>query len=201
MHMVTIPYFESRLFISLRSCTVSFVPATPHRPASIAGLLVDLTARVSAVSLRLSAERDRERVLAAATDAYIGLDQGGVVREWNAAAERIFGYPAEQAVGQLLAALIVPQDQREAHASSRRSTSTSSPGTNGDGSEPARNARSRLARATSAEVPSGKTSHSLTDSDADGAEELTRSRTRGCPTTASAGGSTSQVSERASSSR
>ena len=98
------------------SCTVSFLPATPERPASMAVLLVDLTPRIGAVSRRLTAERDRERVLAAATDAYIALDQGGVVQEWNAAAERIFGYPVDQAVGQLLATLIVPHDQREAHA-------------------------------------------------------------------------------------
>lgn len=101
-------------------CTVSFLPATAHRPARIARLHVDLTPRVSAVRALVTAERDRERVLAAATDAFIALDQAGVVQEWNAAAERIFGYPAEQAVGRLLASLIVPQDQREAHAAGLR---------------------------------------------------------------------------------
>ena len=98
------------------SCTVSILPGNSERPASIAGLLVDLSPRINALGRRLTAEHDRERVLAAATDAYIALDQSGVVQEWNAAAERIFGYPADQAVGQLLASLIVPHDQREAHA-------------------------------------------------------------------------------------
>ena len=41
-----------------------------------------------------------------------------------------------------------------------------------------------MPRVISAEVPSGKTSQSLTDSEAAGASALTRSRTRGWPTTA-----------------
>lgn len=101
-------------------CTVSFLPATPDRPASIGAFLVDLTPRVSADSHRLTAEQDRDRVLAAATDAYIAMDPAGVVREWNAAAERIFGYAVEEAVGQELARLIVPEDQREAHSAALR---------------------------------------------------------------------------------
>ena len=50
-----------------------------------------------------------------------------------------------------------------------------------------------MPRVTSAEVPSGKTSHSLTDSDAAGASALTRSRTRGWPSSTSPSASHSQV--------
>ena len=58
-----------------------------------------------------------------------------------------------------------------------------------------------MPRETSAEVPSGKTSHSFTDSDAAGASALTRSRATGWPTRGRSGGASSQVSERASSVR
>ena len=58
-----------------------------------------------------------------------------------------------------------------------------------------------MPRVTSAEVPSGKTSQSLTDSEAAGWSAETRIRATGCPTTGPEGGSRSQVSERASSSR
>ena len=58
-----------------------------------------------------------------------------------------------------------------------------------------------MPRATSADVPSGNTSQSFTDSDAAGASALTRSIARGCPTSGPDGGSASQISERASSSR
>jgi PAS domain S-box-containing protein len=49
-----------------------------------------------------------------APDAAIFADQRGVIREWNPAAERIFGYPRDEAVGVSLD-LIVPERFREAH--------------------------------------------------------------------------------------
>ena len=58
-----------------------------------------------------------------------------------------------------------------------------------------------MPRETRADVPSGKTSQSLTDSEAAGWSAETRIRATGCPTTGPEGGSRSQVSERASSSR
>ena len=58
-----------------------------------------------------------------------------------------------------------------------------------------------MPRVTRAEVPSGKTSQSFTDSDAAGASADTRSRATGWPTTGPAGGSGSQISDRASSVR
>ena len=49
-----------------------------------------------------------------APDAMIFADGGGVIREWNAAATRIFGYAPAEAIGQSLD-LIVPERFREAH--------------------------------------------------------------------------------------
>jgi PAS domain S-box-containing protein len=49
-----------------------------------------------------------------APDAVIFADQRGVIREWNLAAERIFGYANDEAVGESLD-LIVPERFREAH--------------------------------------------------------------------------------------
>jgi PAS domain S-box-containing protein len=63
--------------------------------------------------------RDSEGVkaamLQAALDAIITIDRDGVVVEWNPAAEQIFGFPRDEAVGQELATLIVPPSLREAH--------------------------------------------------------------------------------------
>ena len=47
-------------------------------------------------------------------DAMVFADRSGVIRIWNAASERIFGHPREQAIGQRLD-LIVPERFREAH--------------------------------------------------------------------------------------
>ena len=49
-----------------------------------------------------------------APDAVIFADLEGIIREWNPAAERIFGQTSKEAVGQSLD-LIVPERFREAH--------------------------------------------------------------------------------------
>ncbi len=49
-----------------------------------------------------------------APDAIIFADLQGVVRTWNPAAERIFGYPSTEALGESLD-LIVPERFRQAH--------------------------------------------------------------------------------------
>ncbi|CAA9330894.1 MAG: hypothetical protein AVDCRST_MAG16-1293 [uncultured Frankineae bacterium] len=46
---------------------------------------------------------------------YIALDESGVVRGWNRAASRLFGFSSAQAVGTLLEDLIVPPAYRSAH--------------------------------------------------------------------------------------
>lgn len=56
----------------------------------------------------------RERLFEQAPDAIIFADHDGVIREWNAAAERIFGHAAADALGQSLD-LIIPEQFRDAH--------------------------------------------------------------------------------------
>ena len=53
-------------------------------------------------------------IVDAAPDAIIFADREGLIREWNAAATRIFGHTQEEARGQSLD-LIVPERFREAH--------------------------------------------------------------------------------------
>jgi len=47
-------------------------------------------------------------------DALIYADREGVIREWNAGAEALFGYPKAEAIGQSLD-LIIPERLRAAH--------------------------------------------------------------------------------------
>jgi PAS domain S-box-containing protein len=54
-------------------------------------------------------------MLEAALDAVVSMDAEGRVIGWNPAAERIFGYPASDAVGREMAELIVPPRLRDAH--------------------------------------------------------------------------------------
>ena len=54
-------------------------------------------------------------ILESALDCIITMDAEGIVREFNPAAERVFGYRRDEAVGQELAALIIPPSLRERH--------------------------------------------------------------------------------------
>ena len=57
----------------------------------------------------------KSAILNAAFDSIILMDADGLIVEVNPAAERTFGYRAEEMVGRELAELIVPPDLREAH--------------------------------------------------------------------------------------
>jgi PAS domain S-box-containing protein len=57
---------------------------------------------------------DLERLVQAAGDAIIAADPGGRIVSWNPAAERIFGFTAQEALGQTLD-LIIPERFRARH--------------------------------------------------------------------------------------
>ncbi|MEM9571313.1 MAG: PAS domain S-box protein [Pseudomonadota bacterium] len=63
-------------------------------------------------------ERDnalRNAVIDAALDCIIMMDQDGLVVEFNPAAEKVFGYTREEAIGAKLADLVIPKNLRSAH--------------------------------------------------------------------------------------
>lgn len=54
------------------------------------------------------------RIVQGAADAVVYADRGGVIRLWNAGAERIFGWSAAEALGQSMD-LIIPERLRARH--------------------------------------------------------------------------------------
>ncbi|MBI4419648.1 MAG: PAS domain S-box protein [Gemmatimonadetes bacterium] len=64
--------------------------------------------------LQASEERARA-VVDTAYDAFVAIDERGVVTGWNGQAERIFGWSRDEAVGQMLADTIIPPQHRDAH--------------------------------------------------------------------------------------
>ncbi|MDQ6775372.1 MAG: diguanylate cyclase [Actinomycetota bacterium] len=58
---------------------------------------------------------DVRAVIDHAHEAFVAMDGGGLVIDWNAQAERTFGYSRKDALGQVLAQLIIPPRDRAAH--------------------------------------------------------------------------------------
>jgi PAS domain S-box-containing protein len=104
--------------------TMEFFTRTLREPDE--ALLSSMTVLGSLIGQFVVRRRAEERVrgrealtgaiLTAALDAVITMDDGGHIVEWNPAAERMFGYPAEEAVGADMAQLVIPPALRAAHS-------------------------------------------------------------------------------------
>lgn len=68
----------------------------------------DLTQHKLAQERLRRAEARNTAILQAALDAVITIDRESIVHDWNAAAERMFGYPRAEAIGRNVDALIIP---------------------------------------------------------------------------------------------
>lgn len=60
-------------------------------------------------------EAELHMVLDNANDAYVCIDQAGVISDWNRQAEQTFGWSKQEALGRKLDELIIPSSEREAH--------------------------------------------------------------------------------------
>ena len=89
----------------------------PHTPAESNLGLFDILARQAADLIeRKQAEEMRGRlaaIVASSADAIVSKDLNGVIRTWNAGAERLFGYTAQEAIGQPISMLIPPDHADE----------------------------------------------------------------------------------------
>ncbi len=65
-------------------------------------------------ALRTSEKRTR-LIIDTAYDAFIAIDAGGLIIDWNPQAEKTFGFSRAEALGRLLAETIIPERYRERH--------------------------------------------------------------------------------------
>jgi two-component system, cell cycle sensor histidine kinase and response regulator CckA len=83
-------------------------------------LVVDVTDnRKAEVALKQSEQRTRV-ILDNALDAVISMDASGLITDWNAQAERIFGWSRAEALGRLMSETIIPERYRARHESGLR---------------------------------------------------------------------------------
>ncbi|MEX0835521.1 MAG: PAS domain S-box protein [Nitriliruptor sp.] len=98
----------SRVPVSL---TISPIRHGNGRIVAASTIARDITER-----RRAAEESERfQGILAAATDAFVGMDADGIVTEWNRAAEELLGWDRPEAVGRRLSETIIPERFRRAH--------------------------------------------------------------------------------------
>lgn len=92
------------------------VEYTVHGGASrILWYCIDISDRRAAEQALLDNEERTRAILRTANDAFITMDSGGRIVDWNERAETMFGWPREEALGRILADTIVPERFRARH--------------------------------------------------------------------------------------
>ncbi|MEW6141738.1 MAG: PAS domain S-box protein [Chloroflexota bacterium] len=79
------------------------------RTVGIAAILQDITQRRQAEDALRASEERLNAVINSASDAIVTFDSDGIIMSWNQAAERLFGYTADEIIGQKFAVIILPR--------------------------------------------------------------------------------------------
>ena len=75
----------------------------------------DMTEILQAQDALFDSERMARGIVETALDAFVQMDDAGTVIDWNSQAEKIFGWSHAEAVGRVLAELIIPEPHRARH--------------------------------------------------------------------------------------
>ena len=117
--IIAVSLAESDMLAAWRgeAVIVSSVTAAMGAALLFAGLLIsrEIRARASADRRLVEGERMGRAIVETALDAFLQMDDDGVVIEWNRQAEAIFGWSRREAIGTPLAALIVPDAHKPGH--------------------------------------------------------------------------------------
>jgi PAS domain S-box-containing protein len=119
---IVIPFVLSGAIIAIeRMLTVgpgfAFAIVATSSTAALIAMVCVVSSLLSRASQSLAeSEVTAQRIIETALDAFIQMDERGRVIEWNPQAEALFGWRRDEAIGQPLANLIIPEGQRLAHA-------------------------------------------------------------------------------------
>jgi PAS domain S-box-containing protein len=105
--------------MSRSGCLIGMISThwrTPHQPAERELRLLDVLARQAADLLERTQEEEARAKLASivefSEDAIVSKDLNGVITSWNKGAEHLFGYTAQEAIGQPIT-MLIPKDRLE----------------------------------------------------------------------------------------
>lgn len=119
----------SAIFLSAVIAQWLFVPPSDSLSIMWPGDVVRLAAFLFAafmirnltkiLSTALAESREQKRkldnILQNSLDAVVGMNASGYISLWSAQAEKIFGYTYQEAIGQRMSKMIIPQQYRDAH--------------------------------------------------------------------------------------
>lgn len=106
------PFEKLRSMLQALESLLADDGASGGRRDEAAGLFAELNEWIHRAQQR---KQRSDTVIDAALDAVVAIDPAGVVIEWNREAERMFGWPAAEAIGRRVSELIVPERYRAAH--------------------------------------------------------------------------------------
>ncbi len=113
-----VPFMEARFIRqdgSVVEVEVAATPMTLRQRQAVQIMVRNITERKETVEKLRRSESIKALILETALDAILFIDSEGRVQEWNSAAQKMFGYSRDQAVGQLMDELIIPPALREVH--------------------------------------------------------------------------------------
>ena len=84
-------------------------------PVRLLGTAQDITERKQIEHALRQNEMRTRSIIDTANDAFVAIDAGDVIKDWNPQAELTFGWKREEAVGRSLAETVIPPARREAH--------------------------------------------------------------------------------------
>lgn len=93
---------------------------TKELESKVHELSLEISRRKAAEASFLEADAWNRSIIASSYSGFVGTDSEGYVIEWNASAERIFGWSQGQAIGRRISELIIPPEYREAHEEGMR---------------------------------------------------------------------------------
>ena len=96
------------------SVTISPVVGREGQIIGASKIVRDITAAKRAQQLLLEREAHLESVLSTVPDAMVVIDPNGIIESFSATAEKLFGYPASEAVGKNIK-MLMPEPYRSAH--------------------------------------------------------------------------------------